>query len=68
MDEKPSRAGYPSWAAPGLGLLVGMFLSYATLLQTEPLSPYPPLTTLAIGGGIGCLAGLLIGLRERFRR
>lgn len=67
MDEKPSRTGFPTWAAPGIGLLVGMFLAYATLLQTEPLSPYPPFTTLAIGAGIGCLAGLLIGLGERFR-
>ncbi|TWU30146.1 hypothetical protein [Bythopirellula polymerisocia] len=68
MNEKQSRAGFPAWAAPGIGLVVGTFLAYTTLLQNEPLSPLPPLTTLALGAGIGCAAGGLVGLGECLRR
>ena len=68
MNEKQSRAGFPAWAAPGMGLVVGTFLAYTTLLQNEPLSPLPPLTTLGIGAAIGCAAGGLLGLGERWRR
>ena len=57
MNEKQSRAPvflpgpHPAW------VVVGTFLAYTTLLQNEPLSPLPPLTTLGIGAAIGCAAG-----------
>lgn len=68
MNGQPPRAGFPAWTAPGIGLVMGTFLAYTTLLQTVPLSPLAPLTTLGLGAGIGFVAGTLISLSERLRR
>lgn len=67
-DKKPQRAGFPAWAGPGLGALLGAFIAFCTLLQNEPLSPWPPLQTIGLGIILGAIAGGLLGLREHMRR
>lgn len=67
-DNKRPRAGFPGWAGPGLGALLGAFIAFCTLLQSEPMSPWPPLPTLAAGVVIGLIAGGMLALRERMKR
>ena len=66
--EKHPRVGFPAWAGPGIGLLLGAFIAFCTLLQNEPLSPWPPAETIGLGAVVGAIGGALLGLRERMRR
>ncbi|MCA9229057.1 MAG: hypothetical protein KDA57_00280 [Planctomycetales bacterium] len=68
MNDKPPRIGFPAWAGPGLGALLGAFIGFCTLLQNEPVSPWPPMYTIGLGVLIGTIAGGLLALRERKRR
>lgn len=63
-DQKHPRAGFPAWAGPGLGALLGAFLAFCTLLQNEPMSPWSPLETIGVGTVIGVIAGGMLALRE----
>jgi len=62
-EPKRPRAGFPAWAGPGLGALLGAFLAFCTLLQNEPMSPWPPLATIGTGVVIGAIAGAMLALR-----
>ena len=68
MNDKSSRSGFPAWAAPGMGILVGAFVAFCTLLQRDPLSPLSPGMTIVLGAGIGAVAGVVLCLWERRRR
>jgi len=63
-DEKRPRFGFPGWAGPGLGALLGGFIAFCTLLQNEPMSPWPPLQTVGLGVVVGLIAGGMLALRE----
>jgi len=67
-DKKRPRAGFPAWTGPGLGALLGAFLAFCTLLQSEPLSPWSPLETIGIGVVIGLIAGSMLALRGWMNR
>jgi len=54
-DQEPLKHGFPAWAAPFLGALVGAFLAFCTLLQNEPLSPLAPWLTITLGALISGL-------------
>ena len=66
-DQEHQKQGFPFWAGPGLGALIGAFVAFCTLLQNEPLSPWPPLQTITLGVATGVIAGVLLALREYMR-
>ncbi len=65
MSKKSPQTGFPNWAAPGIGSVLGAFFGFATLLQSEPLSSFSPPATIGVGAAIGLGAGVVLMLWKK---